>query len=52
MLSPWFHHVRSALAAGGLDLLHIEPVSIRTENGHPTPCPLVVAASTLPRSPS
>lgn len=43
-------HVRSALAAGGLDLLHIEPASIRAENGLTAPGLLIVAASTLPRS--
>lgn len=43
-------HVRSALAAGGLSLLHLDCVSSRTENGRPVPGLLVVAASTSPRS--
>jgi predicted TPR repeat methyltransferase len=42
--------VRSALTSGGLDLIHLEAVSTRTENGQPVPGLLAVAASPSPRS--
>ena len=47
-------HVRAALTAAGLEPLHLEQASTRTENGVPVPGLIVVAgsASTLPRSPS
>jgi predicted TPR repeat methyltransferase len=46
-------HVRAAIAASGLELLHMKPVSTRTEKGVPVPGLVVVAgfrASTRSRS--
>jgi len=41
-------HVRAALKAGGLRMLHLDPVSTRMEGGVPVPGLLVIAASTSP----
>lgn len=36
-------HVRAALAQGGLELVHLEAASTRTEKGVPVPCLVIVA---------